>query len=650
MKFSRVFNFLAIFIVVALLPNLFVSAEEMADVQPFDYPLAHVQKTDDLLGISSIVDATVSITITDYDPNQTQMGLHAHFDYSNSEGLLRDFDATSKDNVTNFTFNKEGAGNCWYTSDASLQCDENITRLIVSYDYTQDITGDLFSVGAGINVPNGEIHGYVTLGYPSKIHYEFASLPPQPLPDGSENYHGLLEWEGVNDNSFGAYVTFNRLKPWTILYYLAEDDDVSSSISTRTQGFLEASNNDNVNIVFFRDIPFLPVLDSPVPNVNQLPYYFSFEYAYGSLAPKKVELPYEVNTGDAKTLEEFVGWGQSNYPANHYAVVFFGHAHGAIGIGIDNDPGIHTDDEKDCIGSSGIAKHCLSFLEIRQTLELPSLEDIEVIYLAGCTTATVEAAYELRTVTDYIVASQNLAFMEVISHKGYVIENPIIDFNTTALDLAVGMAEDYKDTVINQYNEKWWLRPIWLLFADAPITISVLDTSHIDALATEIYGFANWMLAQNYFSQLDDISANVQRFGEDRGLVIDEGDSFVDLYHFAQLAAETFDDPMVQSSATAIMQTIESPNLVVYDFHQTGNHLPSGNLWELDNSHGISIYFPNACVSFYGEKWLTFAGGSDWQCAATQNWYELNERQAAPANWGGFVSEYVIITNTSLNK
>lgn len=151
---------------------------------------------------TSVVDAIITVDVHSFDASIDSIRLSASFDYFNSDGLLRDFDASNKENVTNFQYTWDGSGNCWDTSDVSFECDGEITRLVVSYDYTQTITSTPFTVGAGLNVPTATINGDVTINYNDFAHFASATLVP------TNESPGQLRWVGSGQNAYGAFANF----------------------------------------------------------------------------------------------------------------------------------------------------------------------------------------------------------------------------------------------------------------------------------------------------------------------------------------------------------------------------------------------------------------------------------------------------------
>ena len=171
------------------------------------------------LAPTATVETFISIDVKEYQEANQLLILNAYFDYTNADGLLRDFDASSKQDVTNFTYSWEGSGTCADVTPVSFQCDGIITRLTVSYDYTQTVDPQSFDVGAGINVPNATITGSIEMFYPTTIFFVNSALlePVTHMP-------GKLTWQGTADNALGVYVTFSTVG-WQSCGSVADSDE-----------------------------------------------------------------------------------------------------------------------------------------------------------------------------------------------------------------------------------------------------------------------------------------------------------------------------------------------------------------------------------------------------------------------------------------
>jgi hypothetical protein len=103
----------------------------------------------------------------------------------------------------------------------------------------------------------------------------------------------------------------------------------------------------------------------------------------------------DLNAADADVLQTFLRFGQAECPADRYMISFFGHAAGPLGVFSDSVPGDALHD----------------------TLRLPALVNAfkgcenraAVVVFRDCFMNCLEAIYQLRDSTEFIVATQALA-------------------------------------------------------------------------------------------------------------------------------------------------------------------------------------------------------------------------------------------------
>jgi len=437
--------------------------------------------------------------------------------------------------------------------------------------------------------------------------------------DGS-NRTQLTRNQGKNHSaSWGP----SNAKPWLLMYYLAEDNDITSPQKERSWVLTgqytllrEASNNPMVNVVAFADSRTAParyVVFSP----------------YGGTSIVKGEL----STGSPDTLRDFVLWAQQNYPASHYALVIVDHGQGHTGVAQDEDaPG----DIADCRTPSGESVPCLTLKELRQALSSP-VSKLDIVEMHACTMATIEAAYQLLGLADYYVASEDTLWISImpnwlaLGHRGRVgardVTVPAITNSTSPEQLAVAMARSYYLNV----ND-----------GGLPGTISVARLANLPDVVTKTSALASLLKGQmsSLHNTVDGIKADVQYFDSNDDEHRDSKDEIVDLYHFAQLVESRVSQSDIKSAARQLMGAIGS--YIVND----GSYERSwgAGQWHVENAHGVSIFFPNYSRSFYKGSWLDFAAGTTWNIAAMPPAEALD----TTIEWGPMLVEYVRQTNPNV--
>lgn len=451
----------------------------------------------------------------------------------------------------------------------------------------------------------------------------------QDWVDGTKDNHGLeliprytysnfrelraKEWPyGLRSE---IYVTYTPPpKEWTLMYFLAEDNNLSDEGHGIFQ-FEQLRNgavNNNINITAFYDGR-------------------GTQASYLGLASDEnnevIQYIGEVSTGDPTVLTDFIQWSQAMYPAGNYALILYDHSSGVSGFGTDEHP---ENDGTDCI-KEGDA--CLTPNEMQQALV--TIPKLEVIYLEGCSSATIELAFELRAQADYFVASQQTAWGPA-SHVN-VLQN--IDATTSAEDLAVSMAQNYYHIFKEIYTDQ--------NVEDKPGTVSVVDLTKIDTVISDIDNLAR-LLEENIvtnFLTLASIVLDVQHLDSDGDFDIDLEDEFIDLYHFAYLVNADFDDPAIQNNAQALLSSLDE--YIVWNRTWSGSFsiprdpcvLPRKCVWDLDNSYGVSIFFTEYSRSFYEDGWLEFTAGTFWDIFTTES--ETTHSLTNTIGWGPMLVEYV---------
>lgn len=414
----------------------------------------------------------------------------------------------------------------------------------------------------------------------------------------------------------------NPPKDWTLMFYLAEDNDLNPLITDQYKNLRLASANSATNIIAFSDLP-----------QTEAKYM-----AYNPTGPTTT-LMGELSTGNPDTLRDFVLWTKKNYPANHYALIIVDHGHGHTGVAMDNDS---HGDLKDCNGQA-----CLTLTDLKTALN--SVGKIDIINMVACTMGTIEAAYQLRGITDYYVSSQQLIWVlmrpdwwslgHTESAYGKQITIPAISYNTPPETLADSMAASY-------YAETYNLDSV-----PYPGTISVARMAYIDDLKIKTSALASLLKAQmsQTHTQMSEIMTSVQRFG---GMNISMNDEIVDLYDFADEVETKITNPDIQAAAQQVKVAVQAyvPSSNSYAFQWSGNFMYHGNpySWDVARGHGVSIFFPNYSRSFYKSSWLDFAAGTVWNINdignASNSFVEITDTN----DWGPMIVEYVRQTNPSI--
>ena len=166
---------------------------------------------------------------------------------------------------------------------------------------------------------------------------------------------------------------------------------------------------------------------------------------------------------------------------------------------------------------------------------------------------------------------------------------------TTSSQLAASMTTTYGDACDS---------------SSAPCTMSAANISGLSNLITATNSLAQVLNTQMATSAitLTNIQSIVQRFEMNNDNVINTSDSYIDLYDFARLVKAGFADNNIQQTAQAVMDATTA--YITVERHRSG--ITGGHTWNLDNSHGVSVFFPTTASSFYSAGNYDFATGALW--------------------------------------
>ncbi len=329
--------------------------------------------------------------------------------------------------------------------------------------------------------------------------------------------------------------------------------------------------------------------------------------------PTFVENVAEQEMDAAATLADFVVWGQTRYPADHFYLAIADHGQGIVGIGWDhttdyrrNPPLIENDSY-------------LTVSEIATALADPRVETIDILHLDACSMGLLDAAYELRHSARYLLASQYLGW-SLFAYADYAALIPQTASITPA-QVATGIVNRYADLATNYA---------------LPHTLSALDLRQVeriktgvDALAVLLRGWVAVDLTPSHerAQLLSTLRSGSQLFNSNGDLVNTPTDLYVDLLDWTmRIEAEVqIDDPAIKAAATqliALLQTTTNPFVLA---NRTGSaQLYVNNQFiNLSHAHGISLYLPPGGQSQYGREYAAYLQNQLYGLTVASRWDSL---------------------------
>jgi hypothetical protein len=259
----------------------------------------------------------------------------------------------------------------------------------------------------------------------------------------------------------------------------------------------------------------------------------------------------EVNMGDPATLQDFIVWGMSTYPAEKYALLLSDH--GDIG-------GVCAD-----WTAYGDYISCWELYDVMQSVNQSTGFTVDLIGQDACLMAAVEVAYHSRVGSPVMVASQELApiwpYVGVLSD---LVASPTMNATTLGetfvyhyMLLYDGYPPDdpHARVALSAFN----LEPVT---SDLTPAVNALATQLSQTLPIHAYDFLAAIDATEYESP-----HAVEPYA-------------ADLYHFAQNIKKYVSNLTVQAAAQSVLDAIDIAQIA--EWHGTAH----------SNYHGLYIYLP----------------------------------------------------------
>jgi len=158
---------------------------------------------------------------------------------------------------------------------------------------------------------------------------------------------------------------------WTVMVYISGDNNLEDYVVKDIETELAPTGSStNVQVVALADRG--PGYDTSYGDW-QTTKLFHVTQGMTAASENAIDDWGERNMGDPQTLIDFVTWTKTNYPADHYALVFWGHGWGWR-------PGVVMRDDTD--------NDTLDYTE--EKAAIPSLGFIDVVGYDGCNMSTIE--------------------------------------------------------------------------------------------------------------------------------------------------------------------------------------------------------------------------------------------------------------------
>ncbi len=406
---------------------------------------------------------------------------------------------------------------------------------------------------------------------------------------------------------------------WTIMVYLAGDNNLDSAGVVDLNEMKTVGTSDKIAVLAQFD---------RAGNKEATTRYCLKKGT--PLAGDAVQTLGETNTGDPKVLGDFVTWGVTNYPANHYLLVLWNHGAGwddanlyqgdvfsgaTPPVSRKNQPvttrgadagakpiafaqaragvsrtkralfrtTVETAVKQRGIAFDDQAQDFLDNVELKKvmtTIKKKLKRKIDILGMDACLMSMLEVYYQMRDIAEFSVGSE-----ESEPGEGWPYDRIL---KALAAKPAMTPAELSK-TIVSQYLASYK--------ATDSVTQSAVNLSVLKPLATAVSGLATVLksVLTDTASRTALINARAQVQEYSRPY-----DDYCDLLDLCDLIDKGITNPAVKAACNAVRQAAATA-IVASGYKGTA----------VDNSRGISIYFPKRSLSpLY--KTLDFTKQSSW--------------------------------------
>ena len=317
---------------------------------------------------------------------------------------------------------------------------------------------------------------------------------------------------------------------WTVMVYISGDNNLESFVVSDIETELAATGSStNVQVVALADRG--PGYDTSYGDW-QTTKLFHVTQGMKADSDSAVADWGERNMGDPQTLIEFVTWTRANYPADQYALYFWGH-------GWSWHPGVVMQDDSD--------QDTLDMHEVKAAL--PSIGFIDMVGFDGCNMASIEVQTLWHGHATALAHSQEWVGGNGVEYDvvlGQLAANP----NMTADQVAIATSQ-------SATSDKTWS--------------AVAVDGRFDALVTAV---DQWSIALK-----NGLGANRRKydraFGATRSFWQEPTDK--DLYDMAYEIDRLVGNPNIKAKSRAVMEAVTA--VVLHERHVNAYR----------DAHGITI-------------------------------------------------------------
>ena len=209
----------------------------------------------------------------------------------------------------------------------------------------------------------------------------------------------------------------NAWRPWwTVMLYLDGDNNLSASYHGTLDEFMSDGSGDvtYLGLIDWRNATD-PLQGRAVLQRERTPL---IQAAYDEYEPGFNYWPSEPDMGDPETLRDFITWGMAEFPAQRYCLIM-------------KDHGMQDTWRKEALpplrdgmidDSNGNTLYTCELLRALDQAGQQSGSELDVVVFDACLYAMAEIAYAIRHNATYMVASEEITFVNGFPYRNGILE------------------------------------------------------------------------------------------------------------------------------------------------------------------------------------------------------------------------------------
>ena len=489
-------------------------------------------------------------------------------------------------------------------------------------------------------------------------------------PRSSKTTGDATQDPAADDGGSGTKVEAPKKKPWTIMVYIAADNDLTN---------FGIESLKKMKIATSRYMDIVAEFDSGPERATER-YYFGTRPGstsckhpkdhYESIACNVVDSFKHRNAGDPRNLIDFVQWALKNYPACHCFLIIWGHS-----AGVDDsfprvpDDSVQSQREQDHFfiprhrllnvtnqpianpprnKSVAFVDHPTSYLTtkgladaLRDSLRetdwkvLLNNKPLDIIGFDACNMNLVELGYELKQFTHYMVASQDEVpdgswpYDRIFIHAWQEVRRQLIQANIIKIDEGRKLREqsipdcDKLEHVLDVPKFICAICEEYVCayqdYVDQPVCLSALDVSRHETIRKSFNDLTEILTQATKNRQVHDAIIYARRRVRSfytRVLATRElhtRDIYIDIIHFCKLLVKYLEGHKLQRDIERYIKTIKH---FIEEFTEVKDPIIIVNKFTADEDHcyGTSVYFPGNFEDQFGDFYedLEFSRDTGW--------------------------------------